>query len=192
VQQLVLATGNRHKTREFRELLGSEFQIEDLSGTGRPEIAETGQTFEENAVLKAVSVSRTEPGFVVADDSGLEVDSLGGAPGIFSARYAGANATDQANVEKLLDELSDKTNRSARFRCVIALAREGGLIRTFEDVVEGQIIGEQRGSGGFGYDSVFVPNGFDQTFAEMAAALKNQISHRAKAAAALRQFLRTL
>ena len=191
--QLFLATHNPHKTREFIELLGNTFQVRDLSGSAISAVEEAGTSFEENAISKALSLSRNPQFsqlFVVADDSGLEVDSLGGAPGIFSARYAGENATDQTNVEKLLHEIQGHPNRAARFRCVIALARGGKLIETVSGTVEGKITYLPRGSAGFGYDPVFVPTGFDQTFAEMPAEKKNQISHRAKAVAALRQFLR--
>jgi XTP/dITP diphosphohydrolase len=218
---LLLATRNPHKTREFRELLGENFHLIDL--TAVPEIAipeETGRTFEENTRLKAIAASlaagrvrpiggQDRPAFanrqsgsdlrrgrhllVVADDSGLEVDALGGAPGIYSARYAGEDATDAQNVEKLLRELRGRNvggkKRSARFRCVIALAQEGKVLGTFVGVVEGNIVDPLRGAGGFGYDPVFQPAGFAQTFAEMAPELKNKISHRAKAIAALREAL---
>lgn len=187
--QLLLATRNAHKTREFAQLLGDEFEIADLSGAGAPTIEETGHTFDENAILKAVAVSRDRDGLVAADDSGLEVDVLDGAPGIFSARYAGANATDQENIDKLLRELSRHQQRCARFRCVIALARDGKLLGTFEGKVEGVIVDLARGSAGFGYDPVFRPDGFDKTFGELPAEIKNRISHRAKAIAALREAL---
>jgi XTP/dITP diphosphohydrolase len=139
---------------------------------------------------------RAVPTFVVADDSGLEVDALDRAPGIYSARYAGKNASDTENVEKLLQELrvlnvADE-KRSARFRCVIALARSGKLLDTFEGVVEGNIVDSPRGTSGFGYDPVFQPTGFEQTFAEMPSELKNKISHRAQAIAALREGLRDI
>jgi XTP/dITP diphosphohydrolase len=148
-------------------------------------VRENGKSFEENAILKGVGASRHLPGLVIADDSGLEVDALGGAPGIFSARYAGENATDRQNIEKLLGELArtgvDETKRSARFRCVIALARQGELLGTFEGIVEGTIVGSERGLHGFGYDPIFVPRGFEKTFAELPAEVKSTISHRAKA-----------
>lgn len=184
---LLLATRNSHKTREFRELLGDRFELKDLREN--PEIVmpkETGSTFQENAILKAVTISKHVDGLVIADDSGLEVDALNGAPGIYSARYAGENATDTSNVDKLLRVLENVRQRSARFRCVIALARAGKVLHTFEGVAEGAIINIPRGKRGFGYDPVFQPTGFEQTFAEMAPELKNRISHRAKAAAALR------
>ena len=191
--QLLLATHNPHKTGEFRQLLGNEFEISDLSGSSVAPIEETGKSFVENAVVKAVIASYAQPDvLVIADDSGLEVSALGGAPGILSARYAGPNATDQANIEKLLRELHGFTNRAARFQAVIALARGGQLLGTFQGKVEGSIVEAPRGDQGFGYDPVFQPDGFDQTFGEIAPQLKNQISHRAKAAAGLADFLRQL
>jgi XTP/dITP diphosphohydrolase len=196
VQQLLIATCNAHKTHEFAEILGEEFEASDLSSvTGASQIEETGRTFEENAILKAVTVSQDRSAlgrFVVADDSGLEVDALEGAPGIYSARYAGDEASDQANVEKLLRELTrhaPTTQRTARFRCVIALARDGKSLGTFEGIVEGVIVDLARGANGFGYDPIFVPQGFDKTFAELSAEAKNKISHRAKAIAKLREAL---
>jgi XTP/dITP diphosphohydrolase len=193
---LLLATNNAHKTREFAQLLGGEFKIVDLHA--HPEIpsqAENGQTFAENATAKAINASRNVSGLVIADDSGLEVHALGGAPGVFSARYAGDNAEDGRNVEKLLRELAALTqrpSRRARFRCVLAIARRGELIDTVEGSVEGDITEEPRGADGFGYDPVFVPAGFDHTFAEMPAELKNHLSHRARAVVALRERLRRM
>lgn len=194
---LLLATRNAHKTREFSELLGDRFQIQDLSGFEIPTTEETGANFEENAILKAIAVAeqpvvkarRAVGTCVIADDSGLEVDSLGGAPGVFSARYAGKNATDQANIEKLLGALRGEAVRTARFQCVVALASDGKLLGTFNGTAEGTIVELPRGAGGFGYDPIFLPNGFDQTFGEMTPPLKNRISHRAKAVVALRDFL---
>jgi XTP/dITP diphosphohydrolase len=194
MQTLLLATRNPHKTREFAEILGGEFKLIDLSGAPTaPEIEETGQTFAANAVLKAVTISQGQPGFVIADDSGLQVDALRGAPGIFSARYAGENATDRQNIDKLLREIArvSADQRSARFRCAVALARSGRLLGTFEESVEGVIVDPARGSHGFGYDPIFMPTGFQQTFAEMMPSAKNKISHRAKAIAALRRGLRS-
>jgi len=184
--QLIVATRNAHKTREIQRILGPAFTVSDLSAHPKiPDIRENGKSFEENAILKAVGASRRLPGFIVADDSGLEVDALGGAPGIFSARYACENATDKQNIEKLLGELArtgvDEAKRSARFCCVIALARQGKLLGTFEGIVEGTIIESARGLHGFGYDPVFVPRGFEKTFAELPAEVKNTVSHRAKA-----------
>jgi len=184
--QLIVATRNAHKTREIQRILGPTFTVNDLSAHPEiPDIHETGKSFGENAILKAVGASRHLPGFIVADDSGLEVDALGGAPGIFSARYASENATDKQNIDKLLVELArtgaKETKRSARFRCVIALARQGELLGTFEGIVEGTIVKRARGSHGFGYDPIFVPHGFEETFAELPPEVKDAISHRAKA-----------
>ena len=184
--QLIVATRNAHKTREIQRILGPAFTVSDLSAHPKiPDIRETGKSFEENAILKAVGASRHLPGLIVADDSGLEVDALGGAPGIFSARYAGENATDKQNIDRLLGELArtgvDEIKRSARFCCVIALARQGELLGTFEGIVEGTIIERARGLHGFGYDPIFVPRGFEKTFAELPAEVKNTLSHRAKA-----------
>ena len=192
MHQLLLATRNSHKTREFAEILGDEFVVRDLTGAVElPVVEETGLTFEANAILKAVETSQHFPGLVVADDSGLEVDALGGAPGIFSARYAGEHATGAVNVAKLLGELRgcDPGQLSARFRCSLALAEEGTLLETFAGVVEGTIVGAPRGEGGFGYDPVFQPRGYDQTFGELPAAEKNRISHRARAIRSLQTVL---
>ena len=190
MRQLLLATRNSHKTREFAEILGVEFVVRDLADELElPAVEETGSTFAENAALKALATSTHFPGFVVADDSGLEVDALAGAPGIFSARYAGSDASDEENVAKLLAELAAHSNdrpASARFRCVLALAKEGKLLGTFEGVVEGTIADQPQGSDGFGYDPVFQPTGFTQTFAELSPAEKNRISHRARAIQLLR------
>jgi len=196
MQPLLLATRNANKTREFRELLGKDFDVHDLSFFDEMAIPkESGRTFEENAILKAVAASQDRHVqdrhlLVVADDSGLEVEALGGAPGIFSARYAGQNASDKENIDKLLSELARRDvpldQRSARFRCVIALAREGKLLGKFEGIVEGLIVDLPRGSRGFGYDPIFLPNGFDKTFGESPIELKNRISHRARAIRAFR------
>jgi XTP/dITP diphosphohydrolase len=190
MKRLLLATRNGHKTREIQEILGPEFELRDL--TAHPEISgivESGKSFEENAKLKAIAVSKELPGLVIGDDSGLEAEALGGAPGIYSARYSGKNATDKQNVEKLLSELArtgaKARQRHARFRCVIALAHAGKLLDTFNSAIEGRIVDRARGSHGFGYDPIFVPNGFEQTFAELPAEVKNRISHRAKAIRAL-------
>jgi len=151
--------------------------------------------FTKFSEIKALAVSKICHGLVVADDSGLEVDALDGAPGIFSARYAGENATDSQNVMKLLRELAlrnvENEQRTARFRCVIALARDAELLQTFEGSVEGSIVSEERGHGGFGYDPIFVPAGLRQTFAEVLPAEKNRLSHRARAVAQLAAFLKT-
>ena len=190
VHRLLLATRNSHKTREFSEILGRDYVVRDLSAESElAPIEETGATFAENAILKAVATSRQFPGVIVADDSGLEVDALDGAPGVYSARYAGAGAMDEQNVARLLAELAKSPAGrpySARFRCVLALAEGGSLLRTFEGAVEGTIANAPRGSTGFGYDPVFQPLGYSQTFAELPPAEKNRISHRGRAIESLR------
>jgi XTP/dITP diphosphohydrolase len=197
VIELVVATRNGHKTREIQHILGSEFKVRDLGAHPEvSEIRESGTSFEENAKLKALAASRQLPALVIADDSGLEVDALGGAPGIYSARYAGANATDRDKIDKLLRELdrvrASDDRRRARFRCVVALARNGDLLGTFEGTVEGRIADKARGDSGFGYDPIFIPEGFKQTFGELTTEVKNTISHRAKAIRALAVRLRRL
>jgi XTP/dITP diphosphohydrolase len=192
VHSLLLATRNRHKTREFAEILGDEFAVRDLSEELElPVIQETGSTFEENAVLKAVAASKHFPELVVADDSGLEVDALNGAPGVFSARYGGEGATDTENIAKLLAALpsSDAASRAARFRCVLALACSGKVLGVFEGTVEGAVISRPRGTAGFGYDPIFQPQGYDRTFGELPASEKNTMSHRARAIRSLRAAL---
>jgi len=186
VIRLLAATRNAHKTREIRQILGLKFEVRDLSEDLEvPETVESGTSFKENAVLKAVTASRYLPGFIIADDSGLEVDALDGAPGIHSARYAGQTATDRQNIEKLLGELSrigsKKDGYRAWYRCVVALGRDGRILGTFEGNLEGKIIARPRGSHGFGYDPIFVPNGFGETLGELPSEVKNKISHRAQA-----------
>ena len=197
VIELVVATRNRHKTREIQHILGPEFKVRDLGAhPDVSEIRESGTSFEENAKLKALAASRQLPALVIADDSGLEVDALGGAPGIYSARYAGANATDTDKIDKLLRELervrATQDRRYARFRCVVTLARNGGLLGTFEGTVEGRITDKARGDSGFCYDLIFIPEGLKQTFGELPTEVKNTISHRAKAIRALADRLRRL
>ncbi len=186
---LLLATRNAHKTREFAQILGRDFVVTDLTSLEIPAIKETGQTFDENAAIKALTISKRLSGFVVADDSGLEVDVLGGAPGIFSARYSGENASDHENIGKLLQKLADAPDRRARFRCAIVLARAGETLAIFAGELEGTISIEPRGKNGFGYDPVFIPTGHDQTFAELGQEMKNRISHRARAIGQLRAYL---
>ena len=195
--ELVVATRNRHKTREIQHILGPVFKVRDLLAD--PEVSkirESGTSFEENAKLKALAASRQLPALVIADDSGLEVDALGGAPGIYSARYAGANATERDKIDKLLRELERvraiDDRRRARFRCVVALARNTTLLGTFEGIVEGMIANEVRGDSGFGYDPIFIPEGLEQTFGELPRKVKNTISHRAQAIRTLADRLRGL
>ena len=195
MHQLLLATRNRHKTGELAAMLGADFQVTDLMAhPDMPEIDETGMTFLENATLKALAASRFcgDARLVLADDSGLEVDALGGAPGVRSARFAGPKAGDRENTALLLSRLGNTQERTARFRCVIAIARDGALAATFDGACEGRIIETPRGCEGFGYDPVFVPEGHTQTFAELPGEVKNRISHRAGAMQQALAWLRKL
>lgn len=190
-RRLLVSTRNLHKVDEIREILGSDFEVLDLSTlSGVGEVEETGTTFEENATLKALAVSEHFGGWVIADDSGLEVDRLGGAPGVWSARFSGAGATDASNRAMLLEKLAGARgkDRSACFRCVIVLAHGGQKLAAFSGSVEGVIINQEKGSGGFGYDSLFVPEGHCGTFAELGAEVKNTLSHRSRALEGLRSW----
>ncbi len=192
-QRLLLATRNAHKTREVREILGSGWEVEDLTARPElPEVEETGATFEENAKLKALAASAHYDGWVLADDSGLEVDALGGAPGVRSARFAGEDADMAANRALLLANLEEVRGRErrGRFRCVLALARAGRVEGIFSGAVEGFIAPVERGAGGFGYDSLFVPEGSCRTFAEFTPREKHSCSHRGRALAQAAEFLR--
>lgn len=184
MQKLLVATGNTHKTEEISAILGAAYEVTDLkSHPDLPAVDETGTTFLENATLKAVEISEQVPGLVLSDDSGLEVDALDGAPGVYSARYAGEDGNDVLNNEKLLRELGNTADseRGGRFRCVIVLAENGERLAHFDGSVEGHIISERHGSGGFGYDPLFVPEGHEETFAELGEEIKNTLSHRARA-----------
>ena len=193
MQQLIIASGNAHKAAEFTQLLdGSDFQVQSAAVCGgMPEVEETGTTFVANAQLKAEALRAAAPpgAWVLADDSGLEVDALDGAPGIYSARYAGPDATDADNVAKLLAALSGvpAARRTARFRCALCRIDPDGRIQHFEGSCEGHISDAPSGTSGFGYDLVFVPEGYDQSFAELGEAVKAQLSHRARAVAAMRR-----
>ena len=181
--KIYCATGNAGKLREFRhagEVLAIEVEpLPDLKSIAAPE--EHGATFEENARLKAEYYSRFAPGLLFADDSGLAVDALGGEPGVRSARYAGENADDAANNRLLLERLADRTDRTARFVCVIALAESGRTIGTFRGEVEGEILRAARGPGGFGYDPLFYYPPFGCSFGEAGDARKFEVSHRGNA-----------
>jgi XTP/dITP diphosphohydrolase len=188
---LLVSTRNMHKVREIKAILGPSFRVFDLSAlAATPEVEETGETFEDNATLKAVALSQIYEGWVIADDSGLEVDALGGAPGVYSARYSGKEATDTENNALLLKNLENVRgkDRKARFRCVIALARAAHKVAAFSGAVEGIIINRPKGAGGFGYDPLFVPRGFCKTFGQLPAATKNNLSHRAMALERLREW----
>ena len=193
---LLVATHNAHKTGEMRAILASYFdEVTDLTSVpGMEPPEETGTTFAENSAIKAVEASRKRPGvLVLADDSGLEVDALGGAPGVYSSRFSGEGATDASNRTKLLFELSRPEvaaePRTARFRCVITIARDGEILASFDGAVEGRIASAESGTGGFGYDSLFVPNGHDASFGELSEAIKNGMSHRARALEKFREWL---
>lgn len=192
--QLLFATSNAHKTEEVAAILGAGWQVEDLRA--HPGITldeESGDTFEANAIIKAVSGSRGAPGLLVlADDSGLEVDALGGAPGVRSARYAGETANAADNRAKLKVELARKAMYSrfaGRFHCCMVLARDGEVLHITHGSVEGHLLLEEQGAGGFGYDSLFVPDGFTDSFGVLPAETKNQLSHRARALAAMKKKL---
>ena len=180
--RLYCATTNPGKLREFRLALADSFDVEALPGLGSiPVCEETGATFEENAIQKALCYSKHCDGLLFVDDSGLEVDALGGAPGVYSARYAGPDATDEANNRLLLDRMRGVTDRTARFVCVVALAECGRLVRTFRGEVEGRLIEEPRGPNGFGYDPLFYYSPFSCTFGEAPLARKMEVSHRSQA-----------
>lgn len=186
---LLVSTRNRHKLREIRTILGARFEVSDLSILPTmDEVEETGTSFEENAELKAVAAAQLFGGWVIADDSGLEVDALGGSPGVYSARYAGETASDSENNALLLKNLKKvpEQKRRARFHCVIVLARAGRKLAAFSGVVEGLIASSPRGAEGFGYDPLFIPDGFSETFGELPVATKNRLSHRARALDQLR------
>ncbi len=198
--KIVFATNNQHKLSEIRQILGNSIEVLSLSDIGcNVDIPETGTTLEENALQKAQYVYDHYHIDCFADDTGLEVEALGGAPGVYSARYAavGCAATSsqpkdhdsEANMTRLLNELGENNNRRARFRTVIALIQQGA-VHEFEGIVTGEIIRERRGGEGFGYDPIFQPDGYDQTFAELGVEVKNQISHRARATKKLCEFLR--
>lgn len=190
MKTLVFATNNAHKLEEVRAILGNDFQIASLKEIGcHDDIPETADTLEGNAMQKAQYIKDKFGMDCFADDTGLEVEALNNAPGVFSARYAGPGHNSEANMKKLLHEMEGKENRKARFRTVIALLLDGKEY-TFEGIVKGNIIEEKRGDSGFGYDPIFVPEGYDLTFAELGNDIKNKISHRAEAVKKLSTFLK--
>jgi XTP/dITP diphosphohydrolase len=187
--RLIFATHNLHKLQEVKMILKDYCRIVSLPEAGiYADIPENEETIEGNALAKACFAYRLTGSNCFADDTGLEVDALGGAPGVFSARYAGVPPDASKNIEKLLNELKDKNTRKARFITVIALILQGRE-HIFEGIVEGEIAFQQRGKAGFGYDPVFVPSGYDISFAEMNSGEKNRISHRAKALEKMKEFL---
>ena len=199
--KIVFATNNQHKLSEIRSILGDSIEVLSLKDIDCDvDIPETGTTLEENALQKAQYIYDHYHMDCFADDTGLEVDALNGAPGVYSARYAGGEGHDsEANMTKLLHELGENNNRKARFCTVIALIQKKNVcpcgctsikeVHQFEGIVEGKIIRERRGGEGFGYDPIFQPDGYNQTFAELGMDIKNHISHRARATAKLAEFL---
>lgn len=188
VSILILATTNKNKVKEFQEML-KDFPIEirSLADFGPlPEAIEDGETFEENAYKKAIHTARILGFPAIADDSGLVVEALDGAPGVYSARYAGDKATDKENVDKLLQEMKKVENRKAAFRCVLSIAVPSGPALTYEGSCDGVILEDQRGESGFGYDPVFYFDDLGKTFAECTMEEKNKVSHRGKALAELK------
>lgn len=190
MQKLIFATNNSHKLQEIQDLLQNKFHVVSLEDIGIYEdIAETADTLEGNALLKARYVFERTQSDCFADDTGLEVDELDGAPGVYSARYAGENASFDDNMDKLIDTLRGTENRKARFRTVIALIFKGNEY-LFEGRVDGIILKEKAGSQGFGYDPIFLPEGFEKSFAEMDPIQKNAISHRGRSVQKLINFLK--
>jgi len=188
-KQLVFATNNQHKLEEVRDILGKDFQLLSLKDINCEEdIPETAETLEGNALLKAQYILQKYGYNCFADDTGLEVYALDNAPGVYSARYAGESKDSRANMRKVLKELEEKDDYSARFRTVIALIIDKKEY-LFEGAVEGMLIREEKGVAGFGYDPIFIPKGYTKTFAELGSEIKNTISHRAEAVNRLKQFL---
>lgn len=188
--RLVIATRNFHKTEEIRAMLGDRFEILNATDFPNfPEIEETGTTFLANARLKALGISRLIDGWVISDDSGLEVDALDGAPGVQSSSFGGEEGNHAKNNARLLAEMAGQVSRTARFRCIMVLARGGVEQANFSGSVEGHLVDSLTGSGGFGYDPLFIPTGHTETFAELPTALKNTLSHRARALAQVVAYL---
>ena len=193
---IVFATNNNHKLSEIQDILGSTIEVKSLKDIGcHVDIPETGTTLEENAQIKANYVWDNFQTIVFADDTGLEIDALNGEPGVYSARYAGGEGHDsEANIQKVLANLQGVENRKARFRTVIAFIYKdkktgNKTTKLIEGIVDGSIITEKRGAAGFGYDAIFVPEGYDKTFGELGMDIKNSISHRARA---VQQFAKEL
>lgn len=192
--KIVFATNNSHKLEEIRQILGESIEVLSLADINcHEDIPETAPTIEGNAMMKARYVYDKYGTPCFADDTGLEVEALDGAPGVYSARYAGSEGHDsEANMRKLLHELEGKENRRAQFRTVIALIEQKDgkpVAHTFEGKIEGHISDEKRGTSGFGYDPIFMPEGYEQSFAELGNEIKNKISHRARAVARLAEYL---
>lgn len=191
MKQIIFASHNSHKTSEINSLLPNGFQLTNLHELGyHNDIEETGSTLEENALIKAKTIHNIYQTLVISDDSGLEVESLNNTPGVYSARYAGYPRDDHKNLQLLLKNLKDCNNRKAQFRTIICLAFNQQYMY-FEGVIKGLITLEPRGHKGFGYDPIFIPDGYDQTFAEMSSKEKNKISHRALALNKFLDFIST-
>lgn len=189
-RSLVFATGNQHKLEEVQGLLGKDFALSCLKDVGiTQDIPETGLTLRENALQKAQYVFNACKCACFADDTGLEIDALNGQPGVFSARYAGPQKDSQANMQLVLQQLQGVTQRTARFKTVIAYIDEAGHQQVFEGKVEGVIIETPTGEQGFGYDPIFMPDGYDKTFAQLPLEVKNAMSHRGRAIQKLIEFL---
>lgn len=188
--KIVFATNNKHKLEEIKDILGKDFEIVSLDEIGcHEDIPETGLTLEENARQKSTYIVEHYNHDCFADDTGLEVDALNGEPGVHSARYAeGTDHDSEANMRKLLSKMSNVKERTARFRTVISLIING-VEHQFEGRVEGRIATEKHGKEGFGYDPIFIPEGYDKSFAELGEEVKNQISHRARAVKKLAEYL---
>jgi XTP/dITP diphosphohydrolase len=190
--KIVFASNNKNKIEEIQSMLPDTIQIVSLESIGCfEEIPETASTIEGNAILKANYITQKYGFDCFADDTGLEVDSLNGEPGVYSARYAGEQRNADDNMNKLLSEMSDKVNRKAQFKTIIALNLKGKQ-HLFTGIALGEITLEKRGTGGFGYDPIFKPNGYENTFAELSLEIKNEISHRGKATKLLLEFLEKL
>ena len=188
--KLVFATNNKHKLQEVRDIVGDRVEVLSLSDINcNDDIPETADTLQGNALIKARYIYEKYGVDCFADDTGLEVEALDGAPGVYSARYAGEECDSEANMKKLLHNLTDKNNRNAQFRTVIALIINGEE-RLFNGIVKGVIATEKMGTSGFGYDPIFIPEGFSESFAQMDANMKNSISHRYRATEELSKFLK--
>lgn len=193
MKRLICATNNSHKLEEIRQILGEAVEVVSLDEVGcHDDIPETAPTLEGNALIKARYIYERYHLPTFADDTGLEVEALGGAPGVYSARYAGEHCSPADNILKLLGALEGETRRGARFRTVIALIDEGGREHLFEGEVKGDILTEAEGQGGFGYDPIFRPEGYADSFATLGEVVKNTISHRARATQRLAQYLEGL
>ncbi|SKA94325.1 XTP/dITP diphosphohydrolase [Prosthecobacter debontii] len=196
--KILLATTNIHKTEEVAAMLGSDWQVTDLRN--HPEIIlpeETGLSFEENAIIKAKGASAALPGMLIlADDSGLEVDALNGAPGVRSARFAGEGSTDERNRAELRRQLRERSRNPGqsfpgRFHCCLVVVKDGEVLHVTNGTVEGRVTVTAQGKGGFGYDSMFIPEGYNKSFGVLPAEVKNQLSHRARAMESMQKWLQS-